>query len=137
MSKLLDLLKATPGEAAIPSALGRWRLAASATVDQLVALVNNLTGGGLAPATGTTQGVRPLVGYATAALLPGAQVFVEGGIDEWYWWDPTSTLAADQLNVVRPTGLLVGNWIRERERGLRSRTSNRRTNSRLSRSRER
>jgi hypothetical protein len=45
--------------------------------------------------------------------LSGAQVFVEGGIDEWYWWDPTSALTPDQLNVVRPTGAVVGNWIRE------------------------
>lgn len=93
MSKMLDYLKAAAGEASLASKLGFWRQAMSLTVDQLVDLVATLSGGGLLPATGTTTGSRPLSGYNTALLETGDEVFVQG-INELYYYDATSALAA-------------------------------------------
>lgn len=103
MSKMLSLLKGTTGEAGLPSRLGGWRLAVSATVDQLVAAFNVITGTGLAPATGVTVGARPLTGYTTALLPTGTQVYVQN-IQAGFTFDATSTAAADQISVVSAVG---------------------------------
>ncbi|GMV18567.1 MAG: hypothetical protein AMXMBFR56_67910 [Polyangiaceae bacterium] len=109
MSKMIDYLKASAGEASLLTRLGFWRQAVSLTVDQLVDLVQLISGGGLLPATGTTQGSRPLSGYNTALLQTGDEVFVQG-INELYYFDATSALAADGLNVVNAVG--PGQFIR-------------------------
>lgn len=116
MSKLLDYLKAAGGEASLFTKLGFWRQAVSGTVDQVVDTVDNLvglvaliSGGGLLPATGTMNGARPLSGYNTALLQTGDEVFVQG-INEIYYFDATSALTADGLNVVNAVG--PGQFIR-------------------------
>lgn len=103
MSAIFDYLKAASGESSLLGRLGSWRQAASLTIDQLVELVQNLSGGGLLPATGTTTGSRPLSGYATALLQTGDEVFVQG-INEVYYFDAASALTADGLNVVNAVG---------------------------------
>ena len=109
MSKMLSYLKAAGGEASLMTRLGFWRQAVSLTVDQLVDLVQLISGGGLLPATGTTQGSRPLSGYNTALLQTGDEVFVQG-VNELYYFDATSALTADGLNVVNAVG--PGQFIR-------------------------
>lgn len=96
-ANLLSLLKAAAGEASLTGKLGRWRVA----VSQVIAAIS---GDWLPPATGITAGSRPLVGYDVSGLDAGAQVFVEGGIDELYWWNPLNTAPVDGLNVVKPNG---------------------------------
>lgn len=91
------------------TSLGRWRQAVSMTLDQLVDLVQLISGGGLLPATGTTTGSRPLSGYNTTLLQTGDEVFVQG-INEVYYYDASSALAADGLNVVNAVG--PGQFIR-------------------------
>lgn len=81
----------------------------STTGDTLVATVGALSGGGMLPATGTTTGARPLSGYVTTLLQTGAEVFVQG-INEIYYYDATSALTADGLNVVN--GIGPGQFIR-------------------------
>lgn len=109
MSAIFDYLKAASSESSLLGRLGSWRQAASLAIDQLVEAVQNLSGGGLLPATGTTTGSRPLSGYATALLQTGDEVFVQG-INEVYYFDASSTLAADQLNIVNAVG--PGQFIR-------------------------
>jgi hypothetical protein len=103
MSKMFDYLKAAAGEASLSTKLGFWRQAVSGTVDNLVDLIQLVTGGGLLPATGTTGGSNPLSGYVTALLQTGDEVFVQG-INEIYYFDATSALTADQLNIVDAVG---------------------------------
>lgn len=103
-------LKAAAGEFANAMSTWHWAQQLSQTTDELVDLIQLLTCGGLLPATGLTTGARPLSGYVTALLQTGAEVFVEG-VNQTYYFDAASTLPADQFNIVSAVG--TGRFIRQ------------------------
>lgn len=102
-TNIIGMLRGAAGEIANTPGLHRWAQKISTGVDNLVDLVALLSGGGLLPASGTTTGARPLNGYVTALLETGDEVFVQG-INEVYYFDASSALVADGLNVVDAVG---------------------------------